>query len=48
MDFGIKDDIPIFDGAFNPAAYIDWELEVEQSFTRYMLLDSRKIVVATS
>ena len=39
----IKFKIPSFSGKYDPAAYLDWELEVEQKFHAMILLQISKL-----
>jgi hypothetical protein len=46
--FKIKFKIPPFNGKYDPAAYLDWELEVEQKFSCHELAAHSQVKAAIS
>ena len=44
----IKFNIPSFNGKYDPAAYLDWELEVEQKFSCHDIPANSKVKAAIS
>ena len=44
----IKFKIPPFNGKYDPAAYLDWELEVEQKFSCHDIAANSQVKAATS
>ena len=44
----IKFKIPSYNGKYDPAAYIDWELEVEQTFSCHDIPASAQVKTATN
>jgi hypothetical protein len=44
----IKFKIPPFNGKYDPAAYFDWELEVEQKFSSHDIAATSQVKAATS
>jgi hypothetical protein len=46
--FKIKFKIPSFNGKYDPAAYLDWELEVEQKFSCHDIVATSQVNAAIS
>jgi hypothetical protein len=44
----IKSALPYFDGMYDPHAYIEWELNVDNEFKKYDLSEKQKVRVASS
>ena len=44
----MKFTMPAFDGKYDPDAYLDWELAVDQKFAGYDLFEHRRVRAATS
>jgi hypothetical protein len=40
--------LPLYDGKFNPKAYIDWELKVDNKFDEHDLFEKEKIYIASN
>ena len=40
--------LPVYDGKFDPKAYIDWELKVDNEFDEHDLSEKQKIYIASN
>ena len=40
--------LPLYDGKFDPKAYIDWELKVDNEFHEHDLSEKQKICIASN
>src|SRR5688572_624951 len=40
--------LPLYDGKFDPKAYIDWELKVDNEFDEHDLSKKRKVYIASN
>ena len=40
--------LPLYDGKFDPQAYIDWELKVDNEFDEHDLSEKQKICIASN
>jgi hypothetical protein len=44
----IKSTLSYFKGKYDPHAYIEWELNVDNEFKKYDLFEKQKVIVASS
>ena len=42
---GVIQHLPLYDGKFDPKAYIDWELKVDNEFDEHDLSENKRFIL---